>query len=97
MNVVSIRRRTEAIHVKRVLVARAAENALAANQSARDAIERATQHIWSGNRAGALHELGRMGFEVGERTEALMELTRIAEQAVACPDGLAQVGHGSAA
>ena len=95
--VISIDARTELVHVKRSALNVAAENAHAANQNARDAIERAMQHIWSGNRAAAINALNRVGFEVGERTAALMALTGLAETAVACPDRLTTPGHGRAA
>jgi hypothetical protein len=95
--VTSIRLRTEEIHVKRVALARASENALAASRSAQDAADRAAQHLWSGNRAGVLHALGRIGFELEARTAALMALTHVAETATACPDGIAAPNHGEAA
>jgi S-adenosylhomocysteine hydrolase len=97
VNVIRIDRRTAQIHVNRSALSAAAEDALAANQSARDAIARAEQAVWSGNRGAVLHALGRIGFEVQARTEALMALTQLTEQAVACPDGKAGAPHGAAA
>lgn len=95
MNVINIDRRLQTVSVRRVALQRASENALAANQNASDALARAEQHIWSGNRGAAIHALGRIGFEIGERTAALMVLTELAE--TACPDGIAQPGHGRVA
>lgn len=92
-----IDRRTVQISVPRAALSAAAEDALAANQSARDAIVRAEQAIWSGNKGAAIHALGRIGFEIQARTAALRQLTRIAEQASACPDGVAAPSHGHAA
>lgn len=97
MNVISLHPRVEEIHVKRSAISVAAENAQAANQNARDALDRAAQHIWSGNRAAAIHALGRIGFEVQARTDALMALTNLSEQAAVCPDGIADINHGNAA
>lgn len=95
--VTRIDRRTAQISVPRALLSAAAEDAHAANENARDAIKRAEQHIWSGDRAAALHALGRIGFEIQERTAALMTLTSITEQATACPDGQVGAPHGAAA
>lgn len=97
MNVIRIDRRTAQIHVNRAALSAAAEDAHAANQSARDAIDRAVQAVWSGNRGAAIHALGRIGFEVQARTDALAALTQIAEQAAACPDQQVAPGHGRAA
>lgn len=84
-----IDRRTVEVHVPRGSLSRAAENALAGSRMAQDAIERATDHIVAGDDAAALHELGRIGFELQGRTKALMALTRLAEQATACPESAA--------
>ena len=96
MTVIYLDRRSDAVHVPRASLSAAAENALAANKSAMDAIERAERHIWSGNRGAAIHALGRVGYEIGERTTALMQLTHMAESAAICPDGFAQPSHGKA-
>lgn len=95
--VISIDGRLEVVHVKRSALGVAAENAAAANNSARDAIERAIGHAFANNRAGVIHELGRIGFEIQERTDALLTLTALAETATHCPDSIEAPGHGQAA
>ena len=97
MNVIRMDRRTVAIHVPRAALAAASENALAASRNVADALERAQAYIWTGNRAGLVHELSRIGHEVEGRTEALANLARLAESAAECPDGVAAPSHGAAA
>lgn len=87
----------ELIAVRRSYLSEAAENAIAANLSAKASIDRALNAIWSGNRAAAIHHIGRIGFEVQERTTALQRLTALAENATACPDQQTAPGHGAAA
>lgn len=96
-NVVRIDRRTDSIHVPRASLSGPAENAAAANSMVIDAVDRALNHVWSGNRVGVIHELGRIGFEAQERHAALLNLTRLAETAVVCPDNKRGSPHGRAA
>ena len=95
--IIRIDRRTDTIHVPRAALSAASEDALAAHQSAADAIQRAEQAIWAGNRSAALHAISRIGFEIEQRTAALAKLTRMAESATQCPDGIAAPSHGQAA
>lgn len=96
--VISLDRRSEVVEVPRSRLSAAAENAVAASRMASEAIDRALSHLWSGNRAGAIHELHRIGFELQGRAEALAALTRLADSAPAiCPDDAASPGHGAAA
>lgn len=97
MTLIRFDRRSVQIQVSRAALSAAAENAHAANANARDAIDRALGHVFAGNRAGIIHELERIGFEVGERTTALTHLTNLAETATACPDHVTAPGHGRAA
>lgn len=97
MAVIYLDGRSASIHVPRASLSAAAEDALAASRMAQEAIERAERHIWSGHRAGVLHELGRIGFELQARLEALSSLTTLAESSATCPDHQAKPGHGRAA
>ena len=96
MAVIYMDRRSAGIHVARSTLAAAAEDALAASRMAQSAIERAERHAWSGHRAGVIHELGRIGFELQARLEALSTLTELAESSATCPDHQAKPGHGRA-
>lgn len=96
-SVTSIDRRVEQIHVKRSALGVAVENAAAANAMIAAAIDKALSHAWSGNRAGVVHELGRIGFEAQARHAALLVLTNLSETATVCPDGIAAPNHGAAA
>lgn len=97
-NVIRFDRRSEMIEVPRSRMSAAAENAVAASRMASDAIERAIAHLWGGNRAAAIHELQRIGFELQGRAEALSALAQLAESApTICPDNAATPGHGRAA
>jgi len=92
-------RRSEQISVPRAALSAASESALAASRNAADALERALGHVWSGHRAGAVHELERAGFELEQRLPHLLVLTRMAEDSAAltdCPDHVADFGHGKA-
>lgn len=93
-------RRSEQVAVSRAALSAASENALASNRSAQEAVDRALSHVWANQRAAAVHELSRIGFELQGRLEALANLTRMAEAAPAlteCPDGVAAPSHGAAA
>lgn len=88
-------RRSEQISVSRAALSAASENSLAASKSIADAVDRAMACVWANNRAGAIHNLERIGFEAQARSEALSKLTNIAERAPALEDG-AFVPFGSA-
>jgi hypothetical protein len=97
MTLIYLDRRSETIHVSRSALSAASENALAGSDMALSAIDRAVGHVWSGNRAALLNELGRIGFELTERRDALANLTRMAEESHTCPDHITEPGHGKAA
>lgn len=88
--------RSQVVHVTRAALSAASENALAASDMASAAIDRALGHAWSGNRAALVNELGRIGFELQGRREALAQLTRFAEYAPRCglTEGLASIEAG---
>lgn len=96
--IIPIDRRSQQVIVSRATLSHAAENALAAHRTAAEAVERASRHIFAGNRAAAIHELGRAGFELQESTGPMATLAAIAESAPTyCPDAITDPGHGRAA
>ena len=84
MTLLRMDRRSVDIHVSRSLLSEAAENALAGTRMVQEAVERAMTHIALGEERAAIHQLGRIGFEMENRLAALMTLTEIAEQADIC-------------
>lgn len=96
--IIPIDRRSQQIVVSRSALSAAAENALAASRLAEEAIQRAIGHLFADNRAAAVNELNRIGFELQGRAEALEHLTALAEKAPTyCPDEITEPGHGRAA
>lgn len=82
--VIRIDRRSTEIHVTRAALSAASENALAGSRMAQDAIDRAIDHLCNGQNEAALHQLGRIAFELQGRMAALRELTQLAEEATPC-------------
>ena len=90
--------RLDEVAVRRFHLSKASENGLAATDMALAAIQRAERHVFSGNRAALINELGRIGFELTNRRESLAFLAGVADSAPALdPDGIAAPGHGAAA
>jgi hypothetical protein len=80
-------KRTEQVAVPRAALSAASENSLAASRNIQDAVDRCIGHVFAGQRAAALHQLERIGFEAGQRNEALANLTSLAETAPRLQDG----------
>jgi hypothetical protein len=90
--------RSEKVVVSRSALSAAGENGVASTKLATDALERAVDHIFHGDRAAAINAIGRAAFEIQERLPNLLTLTKLAEEAPAwCPDETAAPGHGRAA
>jgi S-adenosylhomocysteine hydrolase len=73
--------RSSEVAVSRSALSAATENALASSKSIADAVDRAMNAAWSGDRATVIRTLERIGFEASERNDALAALTNLAEQA----------------